>query len=954
MSTKKKNLNKTSIFLSLILLFSTFFSVFSANYAPKTAHAAVTFNHPGILHTQADLDRMKTKVAQGLTPWTDEFNRLKDNGLASSTYTPTFLATVCRNDSVCGTTGDQALQDSATAAYLNALEWYITGNTAYANKAIQILDGWSSMLVEIKGADAILAASIYGYKLLNAAEILRYTNAGWTTTGINNFTTMMTNIFYPITQGYGWVGTWANGNWDAACILFNMSYGVWKDDDVIYNDAVNFFKSGSGNGTINHYIQTDDGQTQESGRDQGHTQAAVGFLSLAAEIGYNQSSVVANGGDMYSYPNNSYILLKGLEYTAKYNLGYNVPWTTLPDVNNEVRYQFNVSNANRGEFAPMWEQVYNFYKNRIGLPDSSLPFTKKIVNAVKLEDNNYDLPSYGSLLYAQDQRTAPLLLRIGLITRNLTNKFISADSSGANPLIANQNRYLADGSFNAGSEETFELNYLGNKIYTLKSLANGLYVTAGNAGVNPLQATSSTVGTEQKFELTYNQNNLITMKALANSKYVTLNPTTFLLEADSTSVTADDGRYIVMHLQSPVSDTTAPSTPTNLAATTSGSEIKLTWTVSSDNDAVIGYKIYRNGAEVGTSYSLYAGSYTDTGLAQDTLYNYTIKAFDTAGNLSAGSNLASAKTFYQYSAAADAHVRGGASANTNYGTTSTLIEKLSSSDFTYEDFVKFDLSAYPASSVASAKVRLFVKSVGTNIGTTEASYVSSDSWTESGITWNTKPSSGAVLATWTKPAAGTFVEFDVTSQLNTELANSSDKKLSLRIRQLTSGDSIEYNAKEATANGPVLIVTPVQQITSGATYKLVARHSVKLAGVSGNSTADGASIVQQTDTGNNAQKWTVTDLGTGYYKILNVNSGKSLDVSGASTVDGANIIQWTYGGGNNQQWQIVDVGNGASKLVARHSGKAIDVSGNSTADGATILQWTYNGNSNQQWFLIKQ
>lgn len=125
MSTKVRNMNKISMFLSFVLLFSTFFSAFSANYAPKTAHAAVIFNHPGILHTQTDLDRMKTKVAQGLTPWIDEWNRLKDNSLASSTYTPSFVATVCRNDSVCGSTGDQALMDSATAAYLNALEWYI-------------------------------------------------------------------------------------------------------------------------------------------------------------------------------------------------------------------------------------------------------------------------------------------------------------------------------------------------------------------------------------------------------------------------------------------------------------------------------------------------------------------------------------------------------------------------------------------------------------------------------------------------------------------------------------------------------------------------------------------------------------------------------------------------------------------------------------------------------------
>ena len=83
-----------------------------------------------------------------------------------------------------------------------------------------------------------------------------------------------------------------------------------------------------------------------------------------------------------------------------------------------------------------------------------------------------------------------------------------------------------------------------------------------------------------------------------------------------------------------------------------------------------------------------------------------------------------------------------------------------------------------------------------------------DSWTESGITWNTKPASGAVLATWPKPKAGGYVEFDVTDQLNAELANPGDKKLSIRLRTLPSGDGVDYSTKEATAAGnrPTLII----------------------------------------------------------------------------------------------------------------------------------------------------
>jgi hypothetical protein len=148
--------------------------------------------------------------------------------------------------------------------------------------------------------------------------------------------------------------------------------------------------------------------------------------------------------------------------------------------------------------------------------------------------------------------------------------------------------------------------------------------------------------------------------------------------------------------------------------------------------------------------------------------------------------------------------------------------------------------------------------------------------------------------------------------------------------------------------------TTLEGVVSGATYKLVARHSGKLAGILNNSTADGANVEQQTDTGSNAQKWVITDLGTGYYKIINLNSSKALDISGASTADGAQAIQWTYGGGNNEQWAIIDLGNGYFNIKARHSSKLLEVIDSSTLDGAKIQQYTGDGDTNQQWQLVKQ
>ena len=89
-------------------------------------------------------------------------------------------------------------------------------------------------------------------------------------------------------------------------------------------------------------------------------------------------------------------------------------------------------------------------------------------------------------------------------------------------------------------------------------------------------------------------------------------------------------------------DTTPPSTPTNLAASAiSSSQINLTWTASTDNVGVTGYKIFRGGTQVGTSAT---NSYSDTGLSASTAYSYTVSAYDAAGNNSAQSSSASATT----------------------------------------------------------------------------------------------------------------------------------------------------------------------------------------------------------------------------------------------------------------------------------------------------------------------
>ncbi|MCH7541724.1 hypothetical protein IH981_03040, partial [Patescibacteria group bacterium] len=86
-------------------------------------------------------------------------------------------------------------------------------------------------------------------------------------------------------------------------------------------------------------------------------------------------------------------------------------------------------------------------------------------------------------------------------------------------------------------------------------------------------------------------------------------------------------------------DTLPPSAPTGLKAKiVSSSRVDLTWNASTDNVAVAGYRVYRNGALRKTQTGR---SYSDRSIKLGTKYTYYVKAYDSSGNVSSRSNLVS-------------------------------------------------------------------------------------------------------------------------------------------------------------------------------------------------------------------------------------------------------------------------------------------------------------------------
>jgi hypothetical protein len=132
-------------------------------------------------------------------------------------------------------------------------------------------------------------------------------------------------------------------------------------------------------------------------------------------------------------------------------------------------------------------------------------------------------------------------------------------------------------------------------------------------------------------------------------------------------------------------------------------------------------------------------------------------------------------------------VRDGGSANTNFGTVNELPVKLDTAGFVRESFLQFDVTGL--GDIASAKLRLTPVSGATDSGTALSyEFVAVDSWTEAGITWNTKPAgSGTVLGTRTGYTLLSPVKIDVAGKTQTEAAG--DGRLSLRIFATVAGSS---------------------------------------------------------------------------------------------------------------------------------------------------------------------
>lgn len=400
---------------------------------------SVSFRHPCAYVNLKDIERIKAAVyvAKESDPVFASWLRLKESKFAQSSWEPRPVEVLVRGDSQgTGVTKENYIvaSEDAAAAFQLALRWQISGEDAYADAAISILNDWASTCKKIAANDnnQYLLAGFQGHAFANAAELLRNYSA-WRVSDQDMFKNWLKTVWYEknrwFLENHGGQNNcslhyWSN--WELANMASMMAIGIYLEDKSMIAYVNHIFYKGEGSGALLNMIpfppvKDPDGkshllaQNMESGRDQGHATLVV---SMCAELCRMAQNV---GLDFWGAKDN--LVLAMCEYTAKYNVMVNgsyvcseMPFNTYQYCmdcscvdKNHGKIHTMVSETARGKTRPGWDLVYMHYVKEESVSKDHAYYSKLFAEQLRYTDGlltgdgGAGDPRYGAGSGAYDQ-----------------------------------------------------------------------------------------------------------------------------------------------------------------------------------------------------------------------------------------------------------------------------------------------------------------------------------------------------------------------------------------------------------------------------------------------------------------------------------------------------------------------------------------------------------------------
>ena len=232
-------------------------------------------------------------------------------------------------------------------------------------KALEIINAYARTLQRFDGHDAPLCA-IQSYNLVRAMTLVRE-ELKVNSEEFAAAQDMIRRAMIPLMDKFEADSPYANGNWGAIVNRLRMACGIFLQDKTLYQASIDYFLHANDNGSLPNYIGPT-GQCQETGRDQGHAQMGIGMLCDICEMAWEQ------GDDLWGALDNR--MMKGVEYSARYNLGYDVPFETWTDCTGLYNDWTEPGEMGRGKVWEIYDKPYRHYVGRKGL---KMPYTKKLL-----------------------------------------------------------------------------------------------------------------------------------------------------------------------------------------------------------------------------------------------------------------------------------------------------------------------------------------------------------------------------------------------------------------------------------------------------------------------------------------------------------------------------------------------------------------------------------------------
>jgi len=359
------------------------------------------FVHPGISCDAKTLATMREKVIAGVSPWVDYFEGLRRTKFADLKQRPKLVPKITNDNDIAAFAQDAQLAWGQTILYV------VTGNEAYRKTPVEIINWYGSRTKESffpkYFTDSHIKIGKYVYTLCTAVDILRSTtpkDAHLTVTEAM-VDALQKSCFRPIRekciQNNGYFM-----NQHSYAVMGYLASAILGNEVEAYRQAVewttvNATSANQGrNGSIKQQIRlvTRNDKTGEAvephlqlvemGRDQPHAAGNIdNLLMMAKTIEFQGTKVDPVNGTVTDAKDGVSVvhflddrLPKGAALFAKYNIGYELPWTpTWSETakNNMVTYD-QISYFGRGSIGGNGIPAgYYFYKG-IGLDVDSGPY----------------------------------------------------------------------------------------------------------------------------------------------------------------------------------------------------------------------------------------------------------------------------------------------------------------------------------------------------------------------------------------------------------------------------------------------------------------------------------------------------------------------------------------------------------------------------------------------------